>query len=79
MVPGFYWLIADALAGSARPGGGQAPGRSRRAPEARDQPDAVERDLTWLRRHDIQHVRVLDLQKTVGNDHFRAYVIINAG
>ena len=62
MVPGFYWLIEDALAGCARPGGGQAPGRSGRAAEARDQLDAVERDLAWLRRQGIG--AVLSLTET---------------
>jgi atypical dual specificity phosphatase len=62
MVPGFFWLIEDLLAGCARPGGGHAPGRSIRAAEARDQPDAVERDLAWLRRQGIG--AVLSLTET---------------
>jgi atypical dual specificity phosphatase len=62
VVPGFYWLIQDALAGCGRPGGGQAPGRSRRAEQAWDQFDAVEQALAWLRRQGIG--AVLSLTET---------------
>ena len=62
MVPGFYWLIEDELAGCACPGGGQAPGRGTPTAEARDRPNAVERDLAWLRRQGIG--AVLSLTET---------------
>jgi atypical dual specificity phosphatase len=61
VVPGFYWLIEDELAGCACPGRGQAPGRSARA-QAPDGPDALERDLAWLRRQGIG--AVLSLTET---------------
>jgi flavin-binding protein dodecin len=45
--------------------------------------DAIEN--AWRYAQEVDHlvgpkyVRVLEEQKTVGNDHFRVYVIINAG
>jgi atypical dual specificity phosphatase len=62
MVPGFYWLIEDELAGCACPGGGQAHGRSAREAATGEWPNALARDLAWLRRQGIG--AVLSLTET---------------
>ena len=51
-MPSFYWLIADALAGSSRPGVDGHRGHGREGSGAGTRPDAVaalDRDLSWLR------------------------------
>jgi protein-tyrosine phosphatase len=45
-VPGFYWLVEGALAGSGRPGG--------RRPDA--SPAALDSDLRWLADHNLRAI-----------------------
>ncbi len=68
MMPTFYWLIDDALAGCSRPGEQEkqrrgAPRRDERDElDGSDPRDALDRDLTWLRRQGIG--AVLSLTET---------------
>ncbi len=68
MMPTFYWLIDNALAGCSRPG---EPEKQRRGDHRRgerdgldelDPRDALDRDLAWLRRQGIR--AVLSLTET---------------
>lgn len=65
MMPGFYWLINDELAGCSRPGAAQTREQRSRQEGGQEQPDpleALERDLVWLRRQGIG--AVLSLTET---------------
>lgn len=60
----FYWLIEDSIAGCSRPGGQDGP-RAYHGPgdqNGADAPDDLDRDLAWLRDHEIG--AVLSLTET---------------
>ena len=67
MLPGFYWLIDGAIAGCSRPGVTETPGQRSRRDDGDDRGEvdpgeALDRDLTWLRRQGIG--AVLSLTET---------------
>ncbi len=64
VIPGFYWLIADELAGCSRPGGRGSQRRGAGAAESQEEATltALDRDLAWLRAQGIR--AVLSLTET---------------
>ncbi|HEV7215177.1 MAG TPA: dual specificity protein phosphatase family protein [Chloroflexota bacterium] len=58
-VNGFYWLLPSELAGCGRPGGIDAAPTQRgreRTDEAKDRPERIAADLSWLRAEGIRSI-----------------------